>query len=109
MEIYAASKKLGKVISSEKRIYKVFGSLTGKKIVQRLSEISAANTLKDISHLPPPRLHLLSGNRNNQFAVSLNGNERLIFEGLDLDGIVETDKEKVVSVNILEVVDYHGK
>ncbi len=47
--------------------------------MQRLSELSAAATLSDISFLPPPRLHELSGNRKGQFPVDLDHPYRLLF------------------------------
>ncbi len=80
----------------------------GGKIAQRISEFKAANNLTEISHLPPTKLHMLTGNRKDYFAVRVSENWRIVFRGLDKDGEVTVIKESAVSVYIKEVVDYHG-
>jgi putative killer suppression protein higA len=66
-----------------------------------------------ISHLPPPRLHKLEGERSGEYAVDLVHPLRLIFKinqtpiPLLSDGGV--DRSKVTKIMILEVEDYHGK
>lgn len=79
--------------------------------MQRMSELRAAIALIDISHLPPPRLHELSGNRKGQFSVDLYHPYRLLFIlannpcPLKEDGGL--DKEKITQVEIIEIVDTH--
>lgn len=75
-------------------------------------ELRAADTLADISTLPPARCHQLSGDRAGQFAVDVQHPFRLIFEPAhdpvarkDDGGI---DLTRVTAVRILEVTDYHG-
>ncbi len=82
--------------------------MVGAKLMQRISEFRATDSLSEISHLPPPRLHSLGGDRNGEFAVSLTGNERLVFKGLDINNEFTSNKSQVVKIYILEVVDYHG-
>jgi plasmid maintenance system killer protein len=61
----------------------------------------------------PERRHRLSGDREGQYAVYLTHPYRLIFEPyhdpipLRDDGGVDTDR--VTSILIIEVVDYHGR
>ncbi|AVX21643.1 proteic killer suppression protein [Carboxydocella sporoproducens DSM 16521] len=111
MYIYFKQKKLQKISCSERKIIKSFGEKIGQKLMQRLSELKAAKDLSEISHLPPQRLHLLSGDRANHFSVDLTANYRLIFtspeitEALNPDGTL--DKAKIKTVIIIEVVDYH--
>ena len=112
MDIYFKYKKLQKACNSKQESIKEWGSVTAKKVRQRLSELLAADSLSEISHLPPPRLHQLNGDREGQFAVDLQHPYRLVFEPADkpvsqnnLGGI---DKRKVTAILIIEVEDYHG-
>lgn len=49
------------------------------KLKQRMMELAAANSLTDISRLPPARCHELTGNRNGQLSVDLEHPYRLLF------------------------------
>ena len=75
-------------------------------------ELRAADTLADISTLPPARCHQLSGDRAGQFAVDVRHPFRLIFEPAHdpvprkEDGGI--DLPRVTAIRILEVTDYHG-
>ena len=113
MDIYFNSEKLQKNCNSEKLSVKKWGPEMAKLIQQRLMELRAADCLSDISNLPPPRCHMLDGNRDGCFAVDLKDPFRLVFEPLhnplplkDDGGI---DRTRVTSILILEVVNYHGK
>jgi plasmid maintenance system killer protein len=108
LEIGASTNKLEKIISSSKKLKKQFGTDIANRIQQRITEFQAADTLSDISHLPPARLHALSGNRKDCFAVDVSANVRLIFQGLDEDYEITTDKTKAIKIYIKEVRDYHG-
>lgn len=86
---------------------------SAKKLQQRLAELSAASNLEQISHLPPPRLHMLSGDRSGQFAVDLKQPERLVFIPNNDPILYKSDggidRAKITDIKILEVgVDYHG-
>ena len=93
-------------------LQRVYGLQKAKKIGQRLYELSAAETLADLSHLPPQRCHLLSGDRADQFAVDTIHPYRLIFKPeqhpiptLSDGGI---DRTQITAICILEVdIDYH--
>ena len=71
----------------------------------------AAPTLAHVPVTKPDRLHELSGDRKGCFAVDLKHPYRLVFEPADdpvprkEDGGIQ--KEKVVSIRILSVEDYH--
>ncbi|MFG0249796.1 MAG: type II toxin-antitoxin system RelE/ParE family toxin [Phycisphaeraceae bacterium JB051] len=88
-----------------------WGDKLASKLKQRLMELSAAETLEQISRLPPARCHELKENYKGKLAVTLKEQYRLIFEvGNDPRPCLEDgglDWEKVTEVVILEVVDYH--
>lgn len=76
---------------------------------QRIAELVAATTLEDISHLPPMKLHALSGQYEGCFAVKLTGNYRLVFKAYTCEEEFTTQKIDAEIIIIEEVVDYHGK
>ena len=111
MDILFSSKKMGKILNSEKEIRKSYGKELGKKIQLRLAVLRAAPTLHDVSHLPPERRHELMGDRKGQFAVNLLGGDRLIFvphhDPLPKLADGGVDLKKVTVIKILEVENYH--
>lgn len=90
---------------------KELGAVRARKLQQRLAELNAADVLSDISHLPPPRCHALTGNRTGQFSVDLDHPYRLLFIPADdpipyrEDGGI--DLALVTEIEIIEIVDTH--
>jgi len=110
MDILFGSKKMGKILNSEKEIRKTYGTELGKKIKLRLGVLRAAPTLHDVSHQPPEKRHELKGDRKGRFAVNLLGGDRLIFvphhDPLPKLADGGIDLKKVTAIKILEVEDY---
>lgn len=82
-----------------------------RKLQQRLMELGAADNLADISHLPPPRLHELSGNRAGQFSVDLEHPYRLLFIPSE-NPIPKTDdggmdRIQITMIEIIAIQDTH--
>jgi len=79
--------------------------------MSRLAVLNSARTLADVPSTRPERCHPLKAKREGQYAVDLVHPRRLVFKpnhdpvprkddgGVDLD--------KVTSIIIIEVVDYH--
>lgn len=92
---------------------KVLGQQMATKLKQRLMELRAADSLAEISHLPPARCHEESQNRAGQFSVDLAHPMRLIFIPANdpvprkADGGV--DRSQVTEIEIIEIVDPHPK
>jgi len=82
-----------------------------EKLKQRLMELKAADTLSDISYLPSPRCHALTGNKNGQFSVDMEHPYRLLFvpvnHPLPLHEDGGIDREKVTEIEIIEIADTH--
>ncbi len=111
MDIAFRTRKLGRVCNSSVRLQREFGVQTGRAIMRRLAVLQAAPNLARVPVTPPERRHQLHGDRDEQFAVDLDRLRRLVFRANhnpvprnDDDGI---DIERVTSITILEVVDYH--
>lgn len=107
MEYFGETNKLTKILESERKVIKAFGKDRGNRIMQRLREFQKADTLSEIAHVPPPRLHTLHGNREGQFAVDVAANFRMIFEGYDSNDGFTTEESKIVTLSIIEIEDYH--
>lgn len=107
MEYFGETNKLTKIISNERKMIKVYGKDRTLKIKQRLKEFTIAENLSQIIHLPTPRLHQLSGERKQQFAVDVDANFRLIFEGYDKNDRITTHKSEIITLSIIEIEDHH--
>ena len=101
MEYFGANNKLSKILKSDKLIYKNFGTKRGAKIIEQLDDFIVADTLEDISYLPPAKLHQLKGNRKEEFAVSIGENWRITFEGYDKKDNLTTNKSQIVTLPIV--------
>lgn len=111
MEINFTSGKLAKQCNSEKKLRADFGSRMAEKIMQRLIELDAAETLEAMRSLPKARCHELTGGLKGYLAVDLVHPYRLIFEpdhdpiptmengGLDWSG--------VTAIIVFAIDDYH--
>lgn len=111
MEIWFEKAGIQKLCSQKAVAQKKLGAITAMKLQQRMMELKAAETLTDISRLPPARCHELKGNRKGQLSVDLEHPYRLLFVpadnpipkkeggGLDWDQITE--------IEIIGIADTH--
>jgi len=111
MVIYFKTKKLQKICSNTNESIKKLGTMMSRKLQQRLMELRAASCLTDISRVPPPRCHQLSGDRDRQLSVDLEHPYRLLFIPAN-DPIPVTqdgglDWAKVTEIEIVEIADTH--
>jgi proteic killer suppression protein len=111
MDIYFKTNKLQRICSEEKEIKRRLQAKCAEKLKQRLMELRAADTLFDISHLPPPRCHELSGDKAGIFSVDLEHPYRLLFVPannpipLCEDGGI--DRKRVTAIEIITIMDPH--
>ena len=111
MKIYFRTNKLKKICSRDKEMVKELGAKMTAKLKQRLMELSAADTLSVISHLPPPRCHELTGKAAGIFSVDLEHPHRLLFipaydkTPLREDGGI--DRKQIREIEIIEIRDTH--
>jgi plasmid maintenance system killer protein len=112
MEVLFKNRKLQKLCCSEKECLRKWGTENGRKIMQRLNEIRAADTLGIYLNLRSGDPHALTGDRKGRFAVRVKQPYRLVFEPANdplpakEDGSMDLDR--VTEVRIVEIVDYHG-
>ncbi|MFH2218568.1 MAG: killer suppression protein [Pseudomonadota bacterium] len=111
MVIYFRTKRLQKICNNTNEAIKKLGPKMARKLQQRLMELKAAFCLADISKVPPPRCHSLSGDRDGQLSVDLEHPYRLLFIPAD-DPIPVTqdgglDWSNITEIEIVEVIDTH--
>jgi len=84
------------------------GAANARKLRGRLADFQAAINLSEI-HIGKP--HPLKGDREGQFAISLHGACRLVFESADEPIPLKDDGSiawhEVVKINIVFIGDYH--
>lgn len=107
MEYVAESRKLTKILNAPRLLVKSFGRDRAKRIQRRLDEFDAAKMLAQIPSDPPPRCHRLHGNLEGKFAVDVSKNFRIVFEGYDKNDQLSVEKSEIVTVQIIEISDYH--
>lgn len=104
MKISYDSKKLEKILTNERLIKKHYSNLY-RKILNRLSEIKAANSLEDIPHFPPPRRHKLTQNFADCWGIDISKNFRIILKPDCKHN--ELDLTTIDSIMIISIEDYH--
>jgi proteic killer suppression protein len=106
-----SSNRFQRELVSAAAMKKAFGQRAGP-LMRRLAVLAEARTLADVPAGPPDRCHPLKHERRGQFAVTIHGNWRLVFqpsnEPLPKDEDGNLDLSQVTEVELIEVVDYHG-
>lgn len=106
MEIHFARQRMRRVFESRRDLERTYGQLA-PRIEQRVTEMIAVSNLRDLQLLPGTGCHKLTGDRKGQWAVSLSGNQRMIFEPIDPPAGDDPDWSEVTAVRIIEITDYH--
>jgi len=111
MEILFKSTKLRKIMSSEALLVREFGKENARVIMRRMIVLQAAECLADVPSRRPERCHALFGKRQGEYAVDVKHPYRIILqpahEPLPVLEDSSIDLERVTSIRILGVEDYH--
>ena len=109
MEVVFRTKRLAKLLNTEREIDKKYGE-SARKIKNRLSQMQAAKNLADLLMLPGNH-HALTGDRKGYFACYLKNPLRMIYkpanEPLPLTEDNTIDYSRVTKIEIIEIIDYH--
>lgn len=98
MNIEYKNKKIEAVCTQYDCAVRRYNEAMAEKIHLRIDQIKASLSVEDMIRFRVGKCHQLSGQRKLQYAMSLVEPYRLIFEKIGKDSI---------SVNIVEIVDYH--
>ena len=108
MRILFANRSLERLCSEESRMKRKLGPSGARKLKARLADLRAAARVRDLVAGHP---HPLTGDREGQFAVDLDGGRRLVFAPADEplprneDGSIAWPE--VTAACIVFVGDYH--
>ncbi len=109
MKIYFDNRKLAKTLNDEKAIRKNYGQMADK-ILARLSQIRAAESLEDLRYAPG-KYHELREDRKGQLACTLKEPFRLVFRPVNEKLPINEDGlliwEAITEIIIIEITDYH--
>ena len=105
MEIFFANSKLEEICNNQKLLQKRFGQIGAKIIRRRLDDLRAVKNLEECKRLPG-KYHQLVGDRTGQIAAHVEQPQRLIFRPI---GTISENWQEITQVEILEIIDYHGK
>ena len=111
MEISFQNRRLEREFRTARDIQRNYGLRMARTIMVRVDALANADSLAEIPHTPPERLHQLEGERHGQYAIDLVHPSRLVFRiandpiPLRADGGI--DLEQVTAIIITEIVDYH--
>lgn len=97
-------------MSDQAAMTKAFGD-RAKPLQRRLSVLLVADSLADVPHTRPERLHELGNDRAGELAVDIKENWRLVFEP-DHDPVPKRDdggidRAAITDIRIIRVEDYH--
>lgn len=111
MDVTFESTKLQKLINSEKKLRGEYGPSMAEKIMTRMSDLQAAETL-DIMRLLPGKCHELKSDLAGHLAVHLIEPNRLVFRpNHDPDPRNESGMliwNRVTKIVIVAIGNYHN-
>ena len=112
IDIRWADRKLAKAVASDSAGRRKWGQERWTLLRRRIATLEAVESLDQLEGLPG-NFHPLRADRSGEFAASIGGSYRLVFEPdhdplplLDDGGL---DRARVRRVVVTEVVDYHGR
>jgi plasmid maintenance system killer protein len=111
MELFFATKKLAKLLNSQKETLRAYGHDNGKRILLRLQQMAAASNLAELAHLPQTRVHELKADRDEQISVDVKHPYRLLLvQSHDETPRKEDgglDWSRITKVTVVEIADTH--
>lgn len=111
MEVGFRTTQMAKTCTDPRARQRKFGAERAKKILLRLTQMTAAANLGELMRLPQARCHPWSVGIGDQYTVDLDGPYRLLFEVADdpvprlSDGGI--DVHQVHQITVVEVTDPH--
>lgn len=105
-------RKLEKTCTDQRRLIQKFGPENGRKLIRRLNELKAADSLGVMLQFKIGGCHLLKGDRKGTCGLFLEHPDRLIIEpvwDVEPDDMSQINYYEITTIRVLEVVDYHGK
>ena len=103
MDICFKNSKIRTICTSKNKAITKYGKSNADRLFLRLTHITVADNLELLKTFPG-RYHQLTGNRDGQWACTIQGGLRLIFEPMGDGSILLSE---ITEVTIVDIVDYH--
>lgn len=90
MKVTFRNRKLGELINNQRKLIRKYGPQNARLIIQRLNELSAADSLETMVKYKIGRCHPLKGDLKGKYALDLDHPDRLIIQPVirdDIDGV----------------------
>ncbi len=108
MQLEYQDEKIKKILCDTKILQKKVGIERGRKIIQRLNQLEAADNFNQyLTKIALGKPHPLQGNLERCYGISITANCRIVVEPLKTELDMESLKNCKV-LNIKGVLDYHG-
>ena len=112
VEVYFKTKKLAKVLNSDKELQRANGARNASLIRGCLDDLRAVECLADMRTLPQHRFHELTGNLKGVFSLDIEHPYRLLVTP-DHDPVPRLadggiDERRVTAVEVRGIEDTHG-
>lgn len=115
LEVIYSSKQVEKLCTNHSIAQRKLGEIVADKLRMAINYLEAAVNLGDVQAMPQYRLHLLKGNRKDEYAMDLGRKlgYRIILTPLDHKGIkvINPDESKTmiesVKVRVEEVSNHY--
>jgi proteic killer suppression protein len=78
LEVRFRTRRLEECYQHHKVAVREFGDEVARRYIQRINVIKNTRSVDELRRLPVLRFHALSGSRQGQYAINLNGFYRLI-------------------------------
>lgn len=98
LKITYKTKKLERVCTDFGKAKHEYGIAIASKLIQRIGEISAADSVEMLVQYSIGRCHPLKGNRDGQYAMDLAQPYRLVFE---------KNGTTIQLIRVISIEDYH--
>ena len=112
MEITSGNKDLRDFIEDDSKALRKLGQKRAKQFRKRVAQLQLADNLEELRNAIG-HFHELIDNRKGQWACDLDQPYRLIFEPKEKPIPTDPDGKyiwiEIKAVELIEVVDYHGK
>lgn len=110
LDITFRTRALQNLCNDSKAARKALGKRCADALKKRMDDLRAATNLEEMRRLPG-RCHELTANRSGQLGLDLEHPKRLVFlpSRATERSSGRLDWSSVNAVEIIEIVDYHGK
>ena len=103
MEIIIGNKLKKKCLNRDS-IIKNYGSMAGR-VIRIIDTIGASQNLHEVSKINSYKFHQLAGNYEGCYAISINGNYRMVVSPCNIDKPYEL--KNIKELEIVDILDYH--